>query len=226
MGDVTLNVGELKAAAAGNVLLLRQHELNTQIRKLRLEHVTAMQNVRALSAIAAQTKDQADALTKRTQLLERFGERASAIGIVDLARPAQVVCDEAPQRFWDADWTDQDVTIGFRSNDAGHQLVVRYDYEPLWSVMMPAKVRRRGATAVREWAERHVVSWIGELDAEIAETKVRAEETRRRAEDARGAAADADLAEPAELVAARAELDGVNRRINDELAAEGPAAAA
>ncbi|MUL61254.1 methyltransferase type 11 [Mycobacterium sp. CBMA 213] len=226
MGDVTLNFGELKAAAAGNVLLLRQHELTTQIRKLRLEHVTAMQNVRTLSAIAVQTEDHADALMKRTQLLERFGERVSTLGPVDLARTALAVCDEVPQRFWDADWKDQDVMVGFRSNDAGHHLVVRYDHEPLWSVMMPAKVRRRGAAAVQEWAEHRVESWIGELDAEIAQTNMRAEETRCRAEDARGAAAAADLAEPAALIAARAELDGVNSRINDELVADDPAAAA
>jgi hypothetical protein len=53
LADGTLSFAELKAAAAGNTLLLRQHELATQIRKLRLAHVTQLQNVPALFDQAA-----------------------------------------------------------------------------------------------------------------------------------------------------------------------------
>ncbi|WP_162563287.1 hypothetical protein, partial [Mycolicibacterium mucogenicum] len=53
IGEATLNFAELKAAAAGNQLLLRQHEATVAVRKLQLAHITTQQNVRALLTEAA-----------------------------------------------------------------------------------------------------------------------------------------------------------------------------
>ncbi|MCC5582224.1 methyltransferase type 11, partial [Microtetraspora sp. AC03309] len=72
IGDDALTFGELKAAAAGNELLLRQHELQTRVRQLRLSHVTVQQNVRTLLHQAAVADKTAAAAADRLQRLEAF----------------------------------------------------------------------------------------------------------------------------------------------------------
>jgi hypothetical protein len=64
------------------------------------------------------------------------------------------------------------------------------------------------------------------VDREIAQTCGRVAEQQRRAQDAREAAAAADVSEPADLIAARADLAAVNKAIDEALKDEDPAAAA
>jgi hypothetical protein len=80
--------------------------------------------------------------------------------------------------------------------------------------------------AVEAWADQLVASWLGGVDDEITRTRERAATAQRRAEEARSTAAAADVREPDELVAARAELEEVNRAIAEELAADDAAEAA
>lgn len=229
-GDGTLSFGELKAAAAGNDLLLRQHELATRVRKLRLAHVTVQQNVRTLFNQAAQADTAAEAAAGRLGRLEAFGKHRASMRTVDLAGVAEQACViRDPERYYSpyrGEWRDLRVSIRTVDTDPGQRLELVFDYRTLWAEPLPGKIRRRGQEAVKAWAEALVAAWVDGLDDEVADTRDRAAEHERRAQQVRQTAAAADVSEPAELRAARAELEEINKAIADELTAEDPPAAA
>jgi N12 class adenine-specific DNA methylase len=229
-GDGTLSFGELKAAATGNDLLLRQHELATRVRALRLAHITVQQNVRTLLQQADNAAAAAEAASVRAQRLAEFAEHAAGMGDIDMTRVGAAAC--APRdagRYCPpprVGWSDHRVSIRVADTDAGQELVVVFNYCTLWAHTIPGKIRRRGPEAVAPWAQAVVAAWITGVGDEIAAARVRAVESTCRAEHARDAAAAVDAGEPAELVAARADLEAVNRAIADALSEEGPSAAA
>jgi hypothetical protein len=96
----------------------------------------------------------------------------------------------------------------------------------MWSEALPAKVRRRGVAVVEAWADQLVAAWLDGLEEEITRTRERASTAQRRADEARATAAAVDVREPDELVAARAELEEVNRAIAEERTADDAAEAA
>jgi hypothetical protein len=230
IGGEALTFGELKAAAAGNDLLLRQHELETRVRTLRLAHVTVQQNVRTLLHQAAHADSAAQAAAERVQRLEAFAEHRDGMGVVDLARVAEDACTIGdPNRYhlsYRAAWSDHRVSIRTVDTDPGRRLELVLDHRTLWAEPLPGKVRRRGPAAVKAWAEAMVAAWVAGVEREIAQTRGRVGESRRRAQDARDTAAATDVSEPAELIAARAELDEVNREIDEALNSEDRPAAA
>ena len=228
LGDGTLTFGELKAAAAGNDLLLRQHELMTRVRKLKLAHLTVQQNVRTLLHQAELADNQAAAAAARAERLQDFAHHSRAdLTKVDLSRVAEDACpaprgghNSALSRYHAAGWSAPRVSIRIDDTDPGRQLALRFDYYPLWAEPLPGKIRRRGPAAVQAWAEAMVAAWVAGLDQEIAHTSVRAHDAQQRAQDARHAAAGADITEPAELIAARAELADVDKAISAAVAAD------
>lgn len=230
IGEETLTFGELKAAAAGNDLLLRQHELETRVRRLRLAHVTVAQNVRTLLHQAAYADQTAQAAAARVQRLEAFAEHRDAIGDIDLTRVAEDACViRDPHRYssgYRAAWTGHRVTIRTVDTDPGQRLELAFDHRTLWAEPLPGKVRRRGPEAVRTWAEAMVAAWSAGVNREIAQTRGCVAQSQRRAQDARAAAAATDVSEPAELIAARADLAEVNKAIDDALTAEAASPAA
>lgn len=231
IGDIAISFGELKAAAAGNELLLRQHELETRIRTLRLAHVTTQQNVRTLQHQAALADNTAEAAAARMKLLQAFAEHHGAgMREIDLARVAEDACTpREPNRYYSSyhgQWSDYRVAIRIVDTDPGQRLELAFDHRSIWAEPLPAKLRRRGPEAVAAWAESMVAAWIAGIDREIAQARGRMAEAQRRAQDCRDAASSADVSEPAELVAARAELATVNKAINDALKDEDPPAAA
>lgn len=229
-GDGTLTFGELKAAAAGNDLVMRQHELSVQIRALRLAHVTVQQNVRTLGYQASQAEAEAQAAAERVERLQAFAERYAGTLDVDLARVSEDACGvREPGGYYSsyrAQWGDGRTSIRLAPTDPGHRLELGFDHRTVWAERLPGKVRRRGAKAVAAWAEARVASWIDGLADEIAATRGRIRTAQRRAQEARDAAAAADVSEPAELIAARAELAKVDKAIADALAVEERPAAA
>lgn len=230
IGDDALTFGELKAAAAGNDLLLRQHELQTRVRQLRLAHVTVQQNVRTLLQQAATADKTAAAAEDRLGRLEALAEQREAMGDVDLARVAGDACaTRDPNRYhsgYRAAWNGYRVSVRTVDTDPGQRLDLLFDHRTLWSEPLPGKVRRRGPEAVKAWAEAMVAAWVAGVDREIVQTRARVTESQRRAHEARDAAAATDVAEPAELTAARVELAAVNKAIDEALNEEEPPAAA
>jgi len=231
IGDETLTFGELKAAAAGNDLLLRQHELQTRVRKLRLAHTTIQQNVRTLQSQASMSDKSAEASAARAKRLEAFAEHQGAgmrsIDLAGVAVDACVVRD--PNRYYPsyrAAWSDHRVSIRVVDTDPGQRLELAFDHRSMWSEPLPGKVRRRGPDVVKAWAEAMVAAWIAGVEREIVQTRGRMAESQRRADESRKAAAAADVSEPAELIAARAELAEVNKAIDDAVKREDPPAAA
>lgn len=227
LGDGTLTFGELKAAAAGNDLLLRQHELMTRVRKLRLAHLTVQQNVRTLLHQAELADNTAAAAAARAERLQDFAHHSRAdLANVDLSHVAEDACatgrglqSSAVSRYHAA-WSAPRVSIRIDDTDPGRQLALRFDYCTLWAEPLPGKIRRRGSAAVQAWAEALVGAWVAGVDREIAETSARAEDAQRRAHEARNTAAGADTAEPADLIAARAELAEVDKAITVALGAD------
>lgn len=230
IGDETLTFGELKAAAAGNDLLRRQHELESRVRALRLAHVTVQQNVRTLLHQAAAADTAAEAATARVQRLQAFAEHRDGMRDVDLTRVAADAClarDPAEYRSrYRAEWRDARLSVRTVDTDPGQRLELVFDYRVLWAEPLPAKVRRRGAEAVKAWAEAMVAAWVAGVDREIVATRSRVDESQRRAHDARTAAAATNAGEPADLITARAELAEVNKAIDDALKDESRPAAA
>lgn len=229
LGDGVLSFGELKAAAAGNTLLLRQHELATVIRKLRLAHMTARQNVNGLLHRAAQLDGQADVLHRRAQTLIEFGNDEFTLEGVQLAGPAAAVASmsgSADGSHWGTRWMQGQVMIQFRHTDDGQVLDFSYRWATLWSMLLPAKVRRRGAGAVEAWAKATVASWIAHRDDEITGVRQREADALQRAGECRATVAETSLEESEELTAAKAELAEVNRQISEELADTSSAQAA
>ncbi len=230
IGDDTLTFGELKAAAAGNDLLLRQHELETRVRRLRLAHVTVQQNVRTLLHQAAYADTAAEAAAARVQRLESFAEHRDGMGDVDLARVAEDACAiRDPNRYYSsyrAAWGDHRVSVRTVDTDPGRRLELAFDHHTLWAEPLPGKVRRRGPEAVKAWAESMVAAWVAGVDREIVQTRGRVAESQRRAQEARDTAAATDVSEPAELISARTDLDEVNKAIDEALNEEDPPAAA
>ncbi|GAT05415.1 hypothetical protein [Mycolicibacterium fortuitum] len=232
IGDETLTFGELKAAAAGNDLLLRQHELETRVRQLRLAHITVQQNVRTLQHQAALADKTAEAAAARVQRLQDFAEHQETMGNVDLARVAADACVvRDPNRYhsgYRAAWNSDNYRVSIRTvdTDPGQRLELTFDHRTLWAEPLPGKVRRRGPEAVKAWSEAMVAAWGAGVDREIVQTRGRVDEQRRRAHDARAAADATDVSEPAELIAARTELAEVNKAIGEALRDEDPPAAA
>ena len=231
IGEETLTFGELKAAAAGNDLLLRQHELQTRVRKLRLAHMTIQQNVRTLQHHASMSDSSAEASAARAKRLEAFadhhGAGMRAVDLTGVAADACVVRD--PNRYYSsyrAQWSDHRLAIRVVDTDPGQRLELAFDHRSMWSEPLPGKIRRRGPEAVKAWAEAMVAAWIAGVEREIAQTRGRAAESLRRAQESRDAAVAADVSEPAELIAARAELAEVNQAIDDAVKREDPPAAA
>lgn len=229
LGDGTLSFAELKAAAAGNTLLLRQHELSVQIRKLRLAHVTVQQNVRAMLQQATAAEETAHMLARRVERLSEFAEHRESMGLVDLTATARAVCDpRGLHEHRHHRWSDYHVNIGFSTLDPDYQLRLSFGprHTQLWSQVLPPKVRRRGAGAVQAWADAVVGDWLAGLTGEIADTRHRGEAAQQRAVQARATAASADTSEPRDLVIARRELDTISRAIRDELGDHGQAPSA
>lgn len=231
IGDETLTFGELKAAAAGNDLLLRQHELESRVRALRLAHVTVQQNVRTLLHQAAAADTAAEAAAARLQRLQDFAEHRDSLPEMDLSRVGADACTvREPGSYrsrYRAEWSAHRVAVRTVDTDPGQRLELVYDYRLLWAEPLPGKVRRRGVEAVTAWAEAMVAAWVAGVEREIAGTRGRLDALRRRAEESRTAAEATNTAEPAELVAARGELAEINRAIDDALKEDSrPAAAA
>ncbi|WP_457180756.1 methyltransferase domain-containing protein [Mycobacteroides abscessus] len=213
-GDATLSFAELKAAASGNDLLLRQHELNTRIRKLRLGHVTVIQNLRSLMDQADRDENTAVSLQSRRDRLIEFAARSTKPG--GAIRVAKAAAELADPNNWTG-WQHEQIRIRIADLSPGHQLRVDLRHLPIWSETVPPKIWRRGAKAIRSWTQRQLQGWIEGLEAEIIATGNRADEASRRAAHARATAAGVDTSEPAELIAARRELAKVNKAIADDL---------
>lgn len=220
LGDGTLTFTELKAAASGNSLLLRQHELITRVRRLRLAHVTVLHNVRAILNRVAQTEESVEALTTRVGQLEDFMQNQPTMGVIDLSAAARAVCDPAglvSARYHR--WSDGQVFIGFSHADDRFELKMQFGASRyrLWSTTLPPKVLRRGPQAVRGWAHEVVTSWTAGVSTEIDTIKAQVALQQQQAERARAAAADADTTEPPELKQARGELEAITREIHGTL---------
>ncbi|WP_241474143.1 hypothetical protein [Mycolicibacterium neoaurum] len=230
IGEDTLTFGELKAAAAGNDLLLRQHELQSRVRSLRLAHVTVQQNVRTLQRQAAAADTAAEAARARVTRLQEFAEHRDGMGPIDLARVAADVCRPRDPRDYRSQlrisWSDGRVSVRAVDTDPGQRLELAFDHRVLWAEPLPGKVRRRGPEAVQAWAEAMVAAWVAGVDREVVQTRGRVEESVWRAHDARAAAQATDVGEPAELVTARAELAAVDKAIGDALDEQSRPAAA
>lgn len=223
LGDGTLTFGELKAAAAGNDMLKRQHELTVKVRTLRLAHVTVQQNIRTLNYQAAQAESGASAAAERVKRLRELADHRSALRPIDLGRVADSVCPDSSGGYvsqYRSQWRDGQVVIGFSDTDPGLRLEVTFGYRLVWAEPLPARVRRRGAKAIGVWAQTQVAAWFGGLESEITATEARSAQYAQQARDTRTAAAAADVGEPEELRAALAELAEVNERIAEALNTE------
>lgn len=222
IGEATLNFAELKAAAAGNQLLLRQHEATVAVRKLQLAHVTTQQNVRALLTEAATAEQSARAATQRADVLASVIDQHLDAARIDLCRAARAVCEGrvSNDRQRDA-WTNYRASVGFwPTRDTGGfelRFVAGYLKEVLWSASLPAAVRRAGPDVVAQWAHTLLEQWLAQADADLAHARSWARSLAQKAQRARDAADRADVREPAELTAARAELAAITRAITDEL---------
>ncbi|QFS94670.1 Methyltransferase domain protein (plasmid) [Mycobacterium sp. THAF192] len=229
-GDGTLSFSELKAAAAGNDLVLRQHEISTRVRKLRLSHITAQQNVRTLLNQAVDADERAQAASDRLGRLEALSEHRATMDAVDVSAMAEYACTpKEPGEYYSpyrAQWRDGRVAISIAECDPGQRLVLSFDYRSLWSERLPGKVRRRGSKAVAAWASTLVTEWLDGIADEIEHTREQVSEQERRAREAKATAAAVDTGEPAELVAARAELAAIDDQIAAQLRAEDSPAAA
>lgn len=216
IGEVTLTFGELKAAAAGNDLLLRQHELETRVRSLRLAHLTVTQNVRTLLHQAAQSEQAAEAANERAERLQEFAEGHDLGEDLDLSALGRDACSDAGgtvssyRGSYGSAWSRGSVSVRVVDTEPGQRLELVFGYRKLWSEPLPGKVRRRGPEAVTAWAQAMVAAWVAGLDREIVATRARAAEAHRRAMEARATAAATDVSEPAELTAAKDELAEVN----------------
>ncbi|CAN3132146.1 DNA methylase [Mycobacterium sp. smrl_JER01] len=232
IGEVSLTFGELKAAAAGNDLLLRQHELESRVRSLRLAHVTVTQNVRTLLHQAAQSEHAADAANDRVERLQEFAEQHDLTEAMDLGAVGRDACSDSDDsrlsygRRYGSAWSRGAVSVRIVSTDPGQRLELVSGHRALWSEPLPGKVRRRGPEAVTAWAQAMVAAWVAGLDREIVATQARAAEAQRRALDTRATAAATDISEPAELTAAKEQLAEVNAAIDAALSADDQRAAA
>lgn len=213
-GDGTLSFGELKAAAAGNSLLLRQHELQVTVRKLRLTHLTARQNVNAALHAATESERRADTLQSRAERLAELVEYRPQLATLDLSRCAEAAVSGNGHR---ARWSSGPLLVEIVSEHGDQHLQASFGYRTLWTLMLPAKVRRRGAEAVAAWSHQVITGWLDGAADEAATTAARAQDARNRAAQSRAAAAGTDLSAPAELVAAEVELAEVSATIKAEI---------
>ncbi|AQA06941.1 methyltransferase type 11 (plasmid) [Mycobacterium sp. MS1601] len=220
LGDGTLSFGELKAAAAGNSLLLRQHQLQVRVRKLRLTHLTARQNVNAALYAASEADRRADALQERAGRLAELVDYLPQLPPLDLARCAENAASDNGHR---ARYSSGPLLVAIVAERGDHHLKVSFGYHPLWTQVLPAKVRRRGAQDVAEWTHQLVRAWLDGAAAERRQALTRADDARHSAAQSRAAADGTDLSAPAELVAAEAELAEVTATIQAEILDAGEA---
>lgn len=200
ISDGTLSFAELKAAAAGNPLLLRQHELHTAIRKLRLAHTTVQQNVRRARNEAEAAEQHAQVAHSRAKALAELTERLPQLTTFE---PAYLF---APGRKW----RSKGLIVEYIK---GH-LVGSFEYRQLWQEEVPWATRRRGKESIQAFAADIVSWWLRGVGHELARARQAEADWRARATDSHSAAAVIDLEPPATLRAAEAELAEVNRQID------------
>ncbi len=215
LGDGTLSFGELKAAAAGNTLLLRQHQLQTTVRKLRLTHLTARQNVNVALSAAAIADEHANALQQRADTLTELVDYRPHLASLDLTDCAEQAF--SPRGDYRARWSSGPLQVAIAKDRGEQHIRASFDYHTLWEQLLPTKVRRRGAQALADWAERLVTVWLDGARSELDEVLRSATETCQRAAQTRAAAEATDLTPPPDLMAAEAELAEVTQRIQDEI---------
>lgn len=218
LGPVVLSFGELKAAAAGNTLLLRQHELHTEIRKLRLAQMTAQHNVRAALLTADGADRAADDYQRRAELLSEIAAEGPQMVDFDFDDVARRYLDS--RSHYGARSSRSGLMLELVRDDRKDQLRASSRYQTLWSADLPAKVRRRGAGAVTQWAQAVAGGWLSGLRSEIVRNTDSAAIARQRAADSRAAAASTDVSRSPELAAAEKELAEINRRIDAEVIAD------
>lgn len=214
LGDATLSFGELKAAAAGNTLLLRQHELQVTVRKLRLKHVTAHQNVNAALYAATEAERHADALQSRAQRLAELLDYRGQMAPLDLSRCAENALSGNGHR---ARWSSGPLLVQIEQERGDLHVKVSFCYRTLWTQLVPAKVRRQGAEAVAAWARTWVGGGLDGAAAEHADHLARASAAQHRAAQSRAAAASTDLSPPQDLLTVEKELAEISARIKDEV---------
>lgn len=215
-GEQTMSFAELKAAAAGNPLLLRQHQLRNDIRRLKLQHLTVRQNVTAALDEAAVADADANADEYRATTLAELCDYRSSLRPADFSHLADHIYIREIRHA--RAWSSGPMCVKLDRASGGKQLLtISFGYRDLWSEVLPPKIRRQGVAAVREWAHGIYQEHLDCAENERDSLRARAAHRRARAAELRAAADATDLSSPPALVAAEAELVEVNRRIDEDL---------
>lgn len=219
IGETTLNLAEVKAAATGNELLLRQFQLRAQVRALRVARSTSMQNAVAARQQASADRTVAQTLSAQRDLLLQY-RQAGEFSSVDAGAAAAAL---------HALKTRSTVTIATLTCAASYRLrlgvdvisvlgslrlIIRGVHGTLSSRDVPSQVRDGGPDRISTWAKRSVNAWLRGLDDRCAELAEEVADLTARAAAADEAAASVRFDRQAELDQLTAELDAVNSEVS------------
>ncbi|MFC0313615.1 methyltransferase type 11 [Gordonia phosphorivorans] len=216
ISDTVMTVAELKAAATGNDLLLRQHELRMQVRALRNLRSTSMQGVVAARQRAQQDRRRAEELIATATTLRGVQGLTSK---VDVDAATRILTQ---QQDWSAvtianlqvsTYTYTRMQVQIVNRLGALRLDLTYRQQSVSSREVPYAVRRHGARRIAEWAQRSVAAWSRGLEEQVAQLLADAQQLRAAADDAESAAATVTFDRQHELDQLMADLDQINTEI-------------
>ncbi|WP_052362800.1 helicase-related protein [Gordonia alkanivorans] len=225
VGRTELTFAEIKSAASGNPLLLRQADLTNRVRTLRVERATQIANQRA-ALNRADTDDQtADLLCQRRDIIA-----AAAAASDDLIAHPWDFADEITYVTSELSWLSTvaaapgiSVAADLGTRLGGHVLRFygmttgsryRHHATQLDTITVPGNVSRRKPDNYNAWLVATTRDWLRSLPDRPTELDEQIARLRESADCARTAAAD-PFARQAELDTAAADLAAITDEIAD-----------
>lgn len=230
VGEVAVNFAEIKASASGNDLLLRQHQLQTAVRKLDIARATTMQNARLAGQRGHSADQTVSVMTERMQHLWLLQQHADQLQsqVWDFTRVAAACRSSKADDAWRS---TRRAYVSHAINDDNrhvfasvHKSLGRYVLQiavgrSQWASDMvgemniPGNIARRTDERFAEWLRDQTVDYLTDLDAAIATTSTRLAYWKNERDSAYAAADAVVFDRQAELDDLRAELNTVDAEI-------------
>lgn len=216
VSETLLNIAEVKAAATGNPILLRQHQLRGQVRALQVARSTSMQNAVAARQDADHKRSVATGLERVALPIARLlGATFASLDVEQAANAIENAVDDRVTlgRIAGNSFHNPTVTVALNRQLGATRLQFICQHRTIGGRDMPGDVRRRTPEGIAQWCARVTNNWLTALDEHHAELAERMAALRADA-DALDAAANAvGFDRQPELDQLLAELDAVNAEV-------------
>lgn len=220
VSQVEMTVAEVKAAATGNPILLRQHELRTKVRALQVARATAMQNAVTARSRAKSMRDQAAQARNRLWRLDGLPADPAAFSALNVEKATSALhhlnsTDRIDLGSMRTDNFLASVSLQIRSRLGALELHITSRNRTVGVLDVPSEVRTGGPARIAAWSGRAIKRWLRNLDIRRDELSDKIADLNAAADEADTAADTVTFDRQTQLDELTAELDAVNAEVAD-----------